>query len=86
MSIRDKLYYSEWSGIYPCSDTNCDYIGRLDAWGSGACYKPCPKCGSKKIERIGRFVYKMAFAKWKWLSIIQKRKFVRVEWRGNENG
>ena len=81
MSIRDKLYYSEWSKIYSCSNINCNYIGQLDDW-IAMFYKPCPKCGNKKIERIGRFVYKIPPAKWLFT---QKRKFVRVEWHKNEN-
>lgn len=75
-----KEYYSNWSGkIYPCSDKHCDFIGSLDAFTYGQCYDPCPKCGSNRVKRVGRFVY--SFEPIKYLPFLKVKKFNRVEWK-----
>lgn len=67
----DSVYPSEWSNnIYPCS--KCDFIGPLDAFTHGECYKPCPKCGGERNERTGRFWFR---------KVRGRRHFVSVEWR-----
>lgn len=76
---------TEWSSdIYPCSKyPECGYIGPLDAFSFGSCYRPCPRCGSpKKNNKNGRFVYNVV-ENFKWLPWprwIKTKTFVRVEW------
>jgi hypothetical protein len=75
---------SHWSNkIYPCSE-NCGFIGELDAFSWGQCYDPCPRCGAKRIDRTGRFIYEMVSEPlFSWLPFIKvpRKKFVDVEWR-----
>jgi len=78
LNIEDvDLVFSKWSSyIYPCS--RCDFVGELNAFSSGNCYGPCPVCGSKRIPKTGRFVYKVV--KHKFIPFLKSKKFLRVEY------
>lgn len=78
------MEYSAWSNhIYPCSE--CDFVGELDAFSGGQCYNPCPKCGGKRKSRTGRFRYRLATERKKFLGLFphtrQRLIFDGVEWR-----
>lgn len=71
---------SPWSNtIYPCSAVKCDFVGTLDAWTYGHCYNPCPRCGSRRVQRTGRFVYEVVSVS-RWLPFLKRKKFIGVEW------
>ena len=75
-----KEVYSRWSNnIYPCSESDCDFVGSLDAFTFGQCYNPCPKCGGKRRSKTGRFVYQIL--KNRFIPFLKTKKFVRVEYR-----
>ncbi len=75
----DNEIYSRWSNkIYPCSESDCDFVGGLDAFTFGQCYNPCLKCGGKRKSKIGRFVYQVT--KNKYIPFLKTKKFVRVEY------
>lgn len=71
---------SRWSNsIYPCPDPDCGYIGPLDDFSWGGCYEPCPRCGSKRHSRTGRFLYKTEPIK--WFPLLSRKVRIGVEWR-----
>jgi len=72
------MIFSEWSNnIYPCSK-ECGFVGGLNAFKYGECYKPCPNCGSPKTNKTGRFVYQLVPIR--WIPFIKRKVFVKVEW------
>ena len=53
-----KIKKDYWSNqFYICSD-RCGFTGSSDAFTYGQCYRPCPKCGAKREQVTGRYVYK----------------------------
>jgi hypothetical protein len=46
---------SHWQHFYPCED--CGFGScQDDAFRTGDCYKPCPKCGGNRVKRVGRLL------------------------------
>jgi len=76
----NALVHSRWSNhIHPCEDSKCDYIGPLDAFSMGHCYDPCPRCGSQKTRRTGRFIYELRPRR--LIPWTNKKVFIGVDWK-----
>lgn len=75
----NDIVHSPWSNrIYPCSE-NCGFTGPLDAFTHGECYLPCPRCGARREQRTGRFIYRLTPKR--WAPFLKTKTFVAVEWR-----